>query len=241
MDYVLKKYQRKFDYSYTLGAFPTIELLKNKPDKVIEVIYHPDLNSEEQYDILTSLCSQNKITLRESKKDVEKLRDKDNCLCIGVFSKYTMEIDSLAKGHVMFVNPSDMGNMGTNIRTCMGFSVNDIAIIEPAVDIFNPKVIRASMGAIFRMNIKLYTEFDQYRSIISNRRIYSFMLEGATDLQKLCRDKEEKYTLVFGNEASGLPSEYADYGQSIFIRHSDKIDSLNLSMATGIALYEFNR
>ncbi|MFQ7172694.1 MAG: TrmH family RNA methyltransferase [Thomasclavelia ramosa] len=46
--------------------------------------------------------------------------------------------------------------------------------------------------------------------------------------------------MVFGNESSGLPDDYLKYGQSVFIPHSDKIDSLNLSMALGITLCHFS-
>ena len=60
---IYKKYQGKCDYSYTLGAFPTIELLKNKPETVIKVLIHPDMDSAEQLNILTELCDKNNIYL----------------------------------------------------------------------------------------------------------------------------------------------------------------------------------
>ena len=58
-----------------------------------------------------------------------------------------------------------MGNMGTIIRTCVGFGIKNLAVIEPAVDIFNPKVVRASMGAVFHVNICRYDSFDTYYAI----------------------------------------------------------------------------
>ena len=235
-----KKYQSKFYYSYTLGAFPTIELLKNKPDKVIKVLIHPDMNSNEQLSILTELCDRSNIALVTSKGEVEKLRDKENIFCIGIFNKYDEELAD-SKGHVVLVNPGDMGNLGTIIRTSIGFGINDIAIIEPAADIFNPKVVRASMGALFQLRFRRYSSFDEYERDNKDRKFYSFMLKGATDLQKLNRDKEEKYSLIFGNEATGLPDEFAQKGTGVFIRHEKTIDSLNLSMACGIALYEFTK
>ena len=237
---VYKKYQSKCDYSYTLGAFPTIELLKNKPDKVIKVLIHPDMNSEEQLNILTKLCDNNGIPLITSKAEVERLRDKENIFCIGIFNKYDEKLAD-SKGHVVLVNPGDMGNLGTIIRTSIGFGINDLAIIEPAADIFNPKVVRASMGALFQLRFRRYQSFEEYESGNRGRSLYPFMLKGATDLQKLTRDKNEKYALIFGNEATGLPDEFADKGTGILIRHEKTIDSLNLSMACGIALYEFTK
>lgn len=249
MDNKLKKYQAKMDHSYTLGAFPTIELLKNRPQYVQKVMFHPDMNSEEQKEIITKLCEENHILLEVNKKDTEKIRDKDNCYCIGVFSKFQDELDG-TKNHVILVNPSDMGNLGTIIRTCIGFGIKDIAIVEPAADYFNPKVVRASMGALFQMRISKFSSFDEYRanyeslkdeSTLSKRAFYPFMLKGATTLQSLEIRKGQSYGLIFGNESSGLPDDFARVGQSVFIKHENTIDSLNLSMAVGIALYEFSK
>lgn len=240
MDIQIKKYQGKMEYSYTLGAFPTIELLKNKPEKVIKVFIHPDMDSIQQKEIVESLCKKNNIPFEVSKKNVEKLRDKENCLLIGLFEKYGDVLDR-NKNHIVLVNPSDMGNMGTILRTAIGFGINNIAVIEPCVDYFNPKVVRSSMGACFQANIQRFADFSQYKNEYNERMIYPFMLKGAVDLQQLTRDKSRLYSLIFGNEATGLPDYFADEGQSILIRHENTIDSLNLSMAVGIALYEFTK
>ena len=61
------------------------------------------------------------------------------------------------------MNPSDMGNMGTIIRTGIGFGIRNLAIVEPAVDVFNPRVVRASMGSLFQMNFRYYDSFETYR------------------------------------------------------------------------------
>ena len=240
MDIQIKKYQGKMEYSYTLGAFPTIELLKNMPKRVIKVYMHPDMDSPQQKEIVESLCKEHNIILEVSKKNVEKLRDKDNCLLVGLFEKYEGRLDNNSN-HIVLVNPSDMGNMGTILRTAIGFGIKDIAVIEPCVDFFNPKVVRSSMGAIFQGNVQRFSNFDAYKSTYGDRAMHPFMLKGAIDLQDYLKDKEQKFSLIFGNEATGLPDEFASVGQSIRIRHEDSIDSLNLSMAVGIALYEFTK
>ena len=56
-----------------------------------------------------------------------------------------------ASNHIVLVNPSDMGNLGTIIRTAVGFGFTDIGIISPAVDAYNPKVIRGSMGSFSKL------------------------------------------------------------------------------------------
>lgn len=234
----MKSYQKEGDYSYTLGVFPTIELLKNQPDKIIKIVLHSQAYKNSGVPIIEELCHKSGIDIEISDKTIDKLSKKGNCYAIGVFNKYNMSLCD--KNHVVLVNPGDMGNMGTIIRTMLGFGYEDLAIIRPGVDIFDPKVIRASMGALFSMNIVYFDDFNQYKSQYSNHNIYPLMLKGAKNIHNL-EISNEKHTLVFGNESSGLPDSYLDYGQSVFIPHSGKIDSLNLSMALGIALSVFSR
>ena len=65
--------------------------------------------------------------------------------------------------------------------------------------------------------------------------------ETADALDQLKQDREKKYALIFGNEATGLPEWFQEEGQSVRIRHTEHIDSLNLSLAAGIAIYEFTK
>lgn len=239
-DVPLKKYAKKMNHSYTFGAFPTIELLKNQPEHVLKVLLHPDMNSETQLEIITDLCNRHNIPIERAAKVVEKLRDKENIFAVGVFEKYTNQLDPTAD-HIVLVNPSDMGNMGTIIRTSIGFGIENLAIIEPGVDVFNPKVVRASMGSLFQSNFCYFPSFEAYKEQAGNRSLYPFMLKGAVPLQELQRDTTETYSLIFGNEATGLPDSFADEGQSVVIRHTDHIDSLNLALATGIGIYEFTK
>lgn len=241
-DVPLKRYQKKMEYSYTLGAFPTIELLKNKPRQVLKVLLHSNLTSISEREIVTKLCAENQIPIENSDKAISRISDKENCMVAGVFEKYTSSLDG-EKNHIVLVNPSDMGNAGTIIRTCLGFGVTEIAIIGQGIDVFHPKVARASMGALFQVRVQYFQDFEEYYHKYggSSRSMYPFMLKGATDLSCLERRKEERYSLIFGNEATGLPDDYLKIGKSVFIRHSNRIDSLNLSMAVGIALFEFTR
>ena len=84
------------------------------------------------------------------------------------------------------------------------------------------------------MNFCYFPSFEAYKEQAGNRSLYPFMLKGAVPLQELQRDTTETYSLIFGNEATGLPDSFADEGQSVVIRHTDHIDSLNLALATGI-------
>lgn len=237
MDY--KKYNNKFEYSYSFGAFTTINMIKYKSAVVTCVLLHSDLEENSMNTVVT-LCKKYDIPYKENcDKIIEKIRNKENCNVIGIFKKYEENLDLVAN-HVVLVNPSDMGNIGTIIRTCLGFNIYNIAIIRPGVDIFNPKVIRASMGAIFQINFKYYDSFQEYKGSFKEHDFYPFMLDGAIDLKSFTRPLEKKYSLIFGNESSGLDSTFSNIGQSIVIKHNDKIDSLNLGVAVGVALNTFS-
>lgn len=240
MAQALKKYMKKFPYSYTLGAFPTFELVKNQARHVEAVYLHSMMDSPALDREIRQLCEEKHVRCIVNDKIVEKLREKENCFVIGVFNKYE---EPLTKdtNHIVLVNPSDMGNMGTIMRTSLGFGIRDLAIIQPAVDIFNPKVLRASMGAVFQMHCHYYNSFEEYMEECGERSMYPFMLGGNRYLQEFQHDKNRKFSLIFGNEATGLDPSFKDVGEPIMIRHNNQIDSLNLSMAVGIALYEFTK
>ncbi len=233
----IKSYKKSFEYSYTFGIFPTIELIKLKSEKVIKVLVSSKYKTDSDTDIF-ELCKKYNIKTEVNDKVINRISDKENNFVVGIFSKYECELND-NESHVVLVNPSNMGNMGTIIRTLTGFGLNNLAIIAPGVDIFDPKVIRGSMGSLFRINFKYYDNFNIYNSSYKNHKKYTFMLDGAISLKEVQHDKKESFSLVFGNEAKGLDSSYSSVGKSILIKHTNRIDSLNLPIAVGIALYHF--
>lgn len=236
----LKMYKKKDDHSYILGSFPTFELLRAKPEMAEMILLHSDA-SEEIREKLELECKKLGVALIQSDRIVEKVRDKENCMAVGVFRKYRCELEH-HKNHVVLVNPGDMGNLGTIIRSCVGFGITNLALVEPAADIFHPKVIRASMGAIFQINFEYFSCFGQYDQEYGNEREnYPFMLNGAHSLGSIKHSDNQAYSLIFGNEASGLDESYLHIGKSVVIPHDRTIDSLNLSLAAGIGMYEFSK
>ena len=235
----IKRYKRDFEYSYTLGVFPTIELLKYKLENVVEVIFSSKGENNNGVDKIKEICKINNIETRISDKAINRVSQKENVYAIGVFKKYK---ENIREGnHLMLVNPSDMGNLGTIIRTSLGLGIEDVAIISPGVDKFDPKVIRGSMGALFRVRIEYFDSFEEYTKQFKENKGYSFIL-GANSYLDEIEKVDYPYTLIFGNESSGLDEEYyKKRTNSIKIRQTDKIDSLNLAISIGIALYEFTK
>ncbi|MCI9049065.1 MAG: TrmH family RNA methyltransferase [Coprobacillus sp.] len=233
----MKIYKKSDDTSYTLGVFPTIELLKTRPQDVVRVVVHSSIEKNSGYPIIQELCQKHHIHIDIHDKTIDKLSPKNNCFAIAVFKKYENFI--VEGNHVVLVHPMDMGNMGTIMRTMLGFGYQNLVIVRPAVDVFDPKVIRSSMGAIFHLNIQYYDDFMTYYDKFKNHEFYPLMLKGAKNIHKVSTN--HIHSLVFGNESSGLPDEYLAYGQSVFIPHTTSIDSLNLSMALGLTLFHFSQ
>ena len=233
---MMKVYKKGDETSYTLGVFPTIELLKTRPENVLRVVVHSSIEKNKGYPLIQELCQKHHIHIDIHDKTIDKLSPKNNCFAIGVFRVYQSDLEN--GNHVVLVNPMDMGNMGTIMRTMLGFHYFNLVIIRPAVDIFDPKVIRASMGAIFHLNIRYYDDFQTYYENYKNREFYPLMLKGAKNIHQV--STSQVHSLVFGNESHGLDDSYLNYGQSVFIPHSQDIDSLNLSMALGLTLFHFS-
>ncbi|HAM79267.1 TrmH family RNA methyltransferase [Ornithinibacillus bavariensis] len=232
-----KLYKKEYDYSYSLGVFPTIELLQNHPKTTEKVLLHPNGNENQGVRKIVEFCNQHGILVETNEKLVSKLSRKDNCYAIGIFSKQSMSLSN-AENHIALVNPSDMGNLGTIIRTVVGFGITNIAIIRPAVDAYNPRVIRGSMGAFFKTNIQFFDNFQEYLDRYNND-IYTLRLNGLRPLNKLKLNVNRPYTIVFGNEGSGLGDDFDDIGTGIVIPHNEQIDSLNLAVAVGITVHHF--
>jgi len=231
----IKPYKKDAEYSYTLGAFPTFELLKARPEVVRKVLVHSSFTDAEK---LKSICSEQNITIEVNDKLLKRISDKENCYVAGVFEKYSDKLRT-DRPHIVLVNPSNMGNLGTILRTAVGFGIYDIAIILPGADIFHPKTVRASMGALFRLNHHRYSSFEEYQKEFKEHEFFTFMLNGKKTLTIKDCPKSKLFSLIFGNEATGLDDSFLDVGTSVIIPQSPDVDSLNLTIAVGIGAYIF--
>ena len=234
----LKPYHKDFSYSYTLGVFPTLELLQHQPERILKVLLHSKGASNEGVALIRELCAERGIWTEEQDKAVDKLGSRGDTYAVGVFAKFETPLDG-ASSHVVLVNPSDMGNLGTIMRTLLGFGQHDLAILPPAADAFDPRVVRASMGALFSIRQQTFPTFDAYRARFADRRLYPFMTDSATLLPEVTF--EPPYTLIFGNESAGLDPAYNQIGTPVAIPQTDAVDSLNLAISVGIALYASSR
>ena len=143
----LSPYKSDLDYAYAPGVFPSMECLLHRPGEVRRLLLHSKAEGTEGAEKLTRLAEQLHVRIEVADKALGRVSGKENCFAAAVFSKFS---DTLAgdKPHVVLHHPSDCGNVGTILRTALGFGMEDVALIRPCVDIFDPRVVRASMGSL---------------------------------------------------------------------------------------------
>lgn len=135
----------------------------------------------------------------------------------------------------------DPGNLGTILRTVDSIGLRQIIVSKGTADAYNPKVVRSTMGAIFRVNV---IERENIKEAIKEMKQNQYQLV-VTSLQT---EKEiydinyNKKIIVMGNEANGVSKEIQDIAdEKVKIPMLGKTESLNVSIATGVVLYEYVR
>ncbi len=239
----LKPYKKDFGYSYTLGVFPTLELIDNKPEAISKIVLSSKGENNQGIIKILDFAKKSGIPALFDDKTINRISPKENCFAMAVFEKYSCDLNKNAD-HLVLVNPADKGNLGTILRTATAFGVENIAIISPAADIYDPKVVRASMGALFHVNFCYFTSYEEYEKVAGNSRNFvPFMLDGQpiSTVANELKPSELPLSLIYGNESSGLPHEFLNIGTPARIMHSNNVDSLNLPMAVGIGLYTFTK
>ncbi|MBQ9211752.1 MAG: TrmH family RNA methyltransferase [Clostridia bacterium] len=235
----LSAYKSDLEYSYAPGIFPSMECLLYRPAQVRRLLVHSGALGREGAEKLIALAHEIGVRVEEADRALTRISGKENCYAAAVFEKFTDMLDP-SQPHVLLHQPGDSGNVGTILRTALGLGIEDIALVRPCVDLFDPRTVRASMGSLFRLRVRMYDTFEAYWDEMASRDYYPFMLDASVPLSEALRAPLSSHrTLIFGNEGRGLPPEFAQIGQPVRIPSNDKVDSLNLAIAAGIGIYAF--
>lgn len=164
-------------------------------------------------------------------------------LCLVRQYHYAME--DLIKGQALVMvleNLQDPGNLGTIMRTAEGAGVTGVLMSSGCVDLYNPKVIRSTMGSVYRMPF-YYTE-DLKSSLLWLKEkgvtLYAAHLKGESSYDR--QDYRGASGFLIGNESKGLSDETADLADVyVKIPMCGKVESLNAAVASSILMYEVNR
>lgn len=140
-------------------------------------------------------------------------------------------------------NLRDPGNLGTIIRTAEGAGIDGVVLSKESVDIYNPKVIRSTMGAIYRVPFiyedNLATKLrEKYK--VNGFELYAAHLEGASEYTKV--EYPRKTGIIIGNEANGVSKEVVDVSDCMIkIPMEGQVESLNAAISAALIIYEVYR
>jgi len=236
----LSPYRPELDYSYAPGFFPSMECLIHRPEQVRRVLLHSSARGREGAEKLICLAEARHVRVEEADRALKNLSGKENCYAAAVFAKFADDLRA-DRPHVVLHQPGDSGNVGTILRTALGFGIEDVALVRPCVDLFDPRTVRASMGSLFSLRVRIYDAFEEYQKDFPTRQLFPFMLDASLPLEEAIQAVPPVWTLIFGNEGNGLPASFATLGQPVRIESNNRVDSLNLAIAAGIGLYTFTR
>lgn len=135
----------------------------------------------------------------------------------------------------------DPGNLGTIIRSSLAFNIDTIILSENTVDLYNPKVLRATQGMHFHINIISMSSYDAVTKLKENNYlVLGTNVENGYDVRDI--DNIDKFCLVMGNEGNGVRKEIQDMcDKNLYIKTNSKVESLNVGVACSILLYELGR
>lgn len=170
-------------------------------------------------------------------KVLQSISELNNTSVVGVCRKVSTRLD-LTKNVVILDGVQDPGNLGTIIRSCTAFNINNLVLSKDTVDLYNSKVIRSTQGMIFNMNIIR----DDICGVINmlkenNYTIYGTNVINGIDIKDV--KKEEKYAIIMGNEGNGISKEVSSLvDKNIYIKMNENCESLNVAVSASIILYE---
>jgi len=224
-------------------------------DKLVDEFLHSTWEITDVYatkkwiDTLSLVLKEKTNQLSEIKKDelkkISSLKSPHNVLAIVKKSSFILDYEELSNGLSLVLDDvRDPGNLGTIVRIAAWFGIRNIICSPDTVDVFNPKVIQASMGAILQVKVfycdlvNFLKEFIRFKvpvygTFLDGKSVYDLPLSPAG-------------LILMGNEAQGLSEKYFPYiTEKLFIPgypgEKKGIDSLNVSVATAIICSEFRR
>ena len=182
--------------------------------------------------------SQKKVIKEQDMKRITALSSASSCLAIFKIPPET-KIDT--KGLIIALDDiRDPGNLGTIIRLCDWFGITQLLCSHETVDVYNPKVIQATMGSITRVKIN-YVDLKDY-VLQSSLPVFGTFMDGKNVYSQ---ELPKEAILILGNEANGISSalEKNIKNRIAIPRFGDiqKTESLNVAAATAIFLSEFRR
>jgi TrmH family RNA methyltransferase len=235
---------RKQSGTFLIEGIREIELAIKGNYDIETILFLPELVSETQLKKMLSSSSVEHIEI--SKEVYQKLAYRDTTegiLAVAKTKSLQLSDLQLPNNPLILVMESieKPGNIGAVLRTCDAAKVDAVIIANPKTDLYNPNIVRSSVGCLFTNQIATATTEETIKYLIENKiNFYSATLQNSTSYHT------QNYTaptaLVVGTEATGLSQVWREKAtQNIIIPMQGEIDSMNVSVAAAILLFEAKR
>jgi TrmH family RNA methyltransferase len=220
-----------------------IQLAINGGYKIESLLFLADMVTKQELDLL----SKNANELIEISKEIyQKLAYRDTTegiIAVAKTKSFQLSELQLSKNPLILVVESieKPGNLGAMLRTADAAHIDAVLVADPKTDLYNPNIVRSSVGCLFTNQIAVGTT-DEIIAFLESHSIpfYSATLQNATFYHT--QDYTQPTALVVGTEATGLTQKWRDRAkQNIIIPMQGEIDSMNVSVAAAILLFEAKR
>lgn len=223
----IKKYRDQSNSFLVEGEHLVLEAYKKG---LLEELFLEE-NIKLDLDVKTSYLSRNVI------KFISEL---DNpSIIIGLCKK--VEEKEIGNKVLVLDDIQDPGNFGTIIRSAVAFNIDTIVVSNNTVDLYNSKVIRASQGMLFNINI-IRRDLNVFVPELKKEgyQIYATKVNGGKSLKTI--EKMEKFAIIMGNEGAGVSDNLMSLADEyLYIDMNSNCESLNVAVATSIILYELDK
>lgn len=173
-----------------------------------------------------------------SENVMNKIKSINTSKYIGICSKKDSN-EYIGKRYLMLDKVSDPGNLGTIIRSAVAFNIDTLILSDDSCDVYNDKTIRATEGALFRLNIIREPLIEALNNLEKlNINIYGTDVIKGESINTV--DKNN-FCVIMGNEGSGISDKVKNKIDKYIHLRTNNVESLNVAVATSIILYELNK
>lgn len=237
----IKKYRKIYKQFIAEGTKLVLDLYDSNME-ILEV-FATESWITDHYDLIKkSSVPFHQISIQELKL-ISPLTNPGNVLAVVTIPDHKFDPELANNELILMLDDiSDPGNLGTIIRAADWFGIKHLICSEPSVDLYNPKVIQATMGSISRVNVYYQNLPEILENINKNVPVYGAVLDGISLNDSKINDHG---IIILGNESRGItPNLLKFINQKITIlpfisKHFKHAESLNVAMASTIILYHF--
>lgn len=234
-----KSKERKEQKAFVIEGRKMFEEICQDKSRVVKA-YFSDSYVKEQYDGKNMPDVPYEIVADSVFAAMAETVTPQGVLAIVKMPEYSLE-DMIADAGtlVLLENLRDPGNLGTIIRTAEAAGVSGVVLSKESVDIYNPKVIRSTMGAVYRVPFLYVEDFSGLLKELrdKNVRLLAAHLKGQKTFDRA--DYSGKVGILIGNEANGLSEEAAELAnEKVLIPMAGSVESLNAAVAAALLMYE---